>query len=771
MPEMHALYPHLKGRTSLAYSPCGRYLFTVGENMMVRRFLVGSPQDEPDTLELAFTGHDVAASASHFALCGDSGTAELYDLHSREKIGGLVRAALPLRSIGFSADGQWVGIVGDDCCKIVNVLDITQTKRIPFENVKHLEFHPVQPNVVALTEVDSTVRVYDLAKQATLGEIEMVVPSISEFGDNRSTAATWSPHGETFALPTKTFDIALVSTSDWLIASRLSSGHSNAITCCSWSPNGRYLASGGRDNKVIVWDVKNRKILRSYDIVEALECQWHPHNNELSFVTSKGQLYTVVGVVSEDLHPPFGGDALDPLEGVHSKLILNAEVEEETDLFVSDHEPLENMGFEPQYDDRSRRHDPYTKESYVKDPSLSHKKLKLDLGSSLRTQQKSFQTGSTPWLNQKRYLCMSYVGYVWCIRHPSSDPPHHSATITFFDQSVHREVHFHDNDQFDLAALTSQACVFANSATGKVAVRFHSSLNDNWELQLELETDKGIQNVTLSTEVVVVLTQSGFMRTYTLYGTPLSVTSIGSVVTLSANENEVVSVHQSSSSTYTYTYEDVAQGKTFQQRSPLSVSPGATLTALFFSENGEPFYMDSAGVLSTLVHGRQQGQGKWVPLLGAVNGDEELKKRYWPLGVQDSNLLCVVLKGQQQYPSLPMPITDEIELRVPGLENIEAEYLVARTQHEQLQDRIEYLTEHVGVELDESMQESLADSALHLDKLLLRQFQQACQDQRLNRGLQIVQLVQSPESLQAAAKIASAYGLTSLAERIQDVIE
>lgn len=778
MSEINAFYPHLKGRISLAYSSCGRYLFTVGENKTVRRFLVGSPENDPDTIKLTFTGRDIATSANHFAVCGDSGTAELFDLHSREKVGGLVRTALPLRSIRFSADGQWVGTVGDDCCRIVNAQDITQTKQVPFENVRHLEFHPVQPSIVALTGMDSVVRIYDLASQATLGELETVVPSIAGFGDNRSTAVAWSPQGESFALPTKTFDIALVSSSDWLVSSRLSNGHSNAITTCVWSPNGRYLASGGRDNKVLVWDVRNRSVICTFDADGVSECRWHPHNNELSYVTGDGQLFTVAGVISENLHPPFGGDSIDPFENGHSKSALNdtfGDPEDEDDLFVSDHEQLDDASIKPHSEDRSRSRDPH-----IRDPSRSRKKVKLDLGSSLRTQQSSFQTGCTPWLNQKRYLCMSPVGYVWCVRHSSTDPAHHSVTITFFDQSVHREVHFQDHDEFDLAALTSHACVFANSASGKVAVRFHSSMSDNWETQLDLKIDKGIQCVTLSSEVAVVLTKSGFMRTYTLYGTPLSTTSMGfgagkygaaSVITSSAHENEVVTVHQPSPSTYTYTYEDVARGKTFQQSSSLSVSPGAKLVALFFSEDGEPFIMDSAGILSTLVHGRQLGQAKWVPMLSTATADDELKKRYWPLGVQESKLLCVVMKGQQQYPSLPMPITDEIDLQMPGLQGIESEYLVARAQHEQLQDRIEYFTKQLGAELDESMEDSLADSALTLDKLLLRQFQLACQDQRLNRGLQIVQLIERSESLQAAAKIASAYELTSLAERIQGVIE
>ena len=44
-------------------------------------------------------------------------------------------------------------------------------------------------------------------------------------------------------------------------------GHKNWVLCIAWSPDGRFLASGGMDNVVIVWDAKTgqaHSILRGH---------------------------------------------------------------------------------------------------------------------------------------------------------------------------------------------------------------------------------------------------------------------------------------------------------------------------------------------------------------------------------------------------------------------------------------------------------------------------------------------------------------------------
>src|SRR6266700_1369677 len=61
-------------------------------------------------------------------------------------------------------------------------------------------------------------------------------------------------------------------------------GHSDFVSAVAWSPNGRYIASGGWDNTVQVWDVNNGTNYRTYtrhsDFVSALA--WSPDSRYIA---------------------------------------------------------------------------------------------------------------------------------------------------------------------------------------------------------------------------------------------------------------------------------------------------------------------------------------------------------------------------------------------------------------------------------------------------------------------------------------------------------
>lgn len=782
---MQARYPHLNGRTGLCYSDCGKYLFTCGDNGMIRRFPVGSPHIEPETIEIVHNGLDIAivpakpSGNAQFVVCSDDGEAEIFDVESLEKRGTLLRTALPLRELSVSGDGNWCLATGDDKCLAVNVNEITETKQVSQLPTKHALFHPTNSEIASVSTLDGNVRILHLSTSGeprTIAELEMIVPAVKEAEDSRSTAGKWSPQGEALALPSKTFEVDVISTNDWLVNFRLK-GHTNAITALEWSPNGRYLASCAKDNRLIVFDTSSGGSVADHELVDGCELKWHPHSNELSATTWKGQLYTFDEVVPTNLLPPFGGDLFNPVQLREAQAPQVDVLGEGDPLFLSS-DDLEVVD-DPKhsYDDRgySDRHsyDRHNGGSSRSRPSSS-KRMKL---SAETPAQRGFQSGSTPWLDQKRYLCMSPTGYVWVVRQSSN---HHTITISFFDQSSRREVHFQDNELFDLASLTPQAVLLANSKDGEVHVRFHSMLADNWSARIDTKVDGPIQCVAISTQVVAIFTKHGFMRVFTLYGSALAVSRTPpNVVSCAANDNEVLYVcHNQQNNTYTYTFENLAADLVYQKSDTLDITPNTQVKALFFSEEGEPCVMDSNGTLTTLLNSRKFGHAKWVPVLGSpsarsTNEEEsvdEVQRKYWPIGVSENKLLCVVLRGQRQYPPIPLPITDEVKLAVPGIGENEGDYLVAKTLFQQAQSRLEFLGEQ-GVEVQDESKEELADQAIELDKMLLRQFQQACQAQRVNRALQLVQLIQGNESLQAAAQVAAAYEMMTLAERINEAIE
>ena len=767
---MHALYPHLKGKTSLAYSKCGKYVFTAGENMLLRRFITGS-KDEPDVYDLEYqTGRSVATSGSKFAVAYDNGSADLFDVESFSKIGTLVRTSLPLHSVTFSKDGEWLSVVGDDCCKVIRTLDIADIKNVRADDVRHISFNPKRAMVITASCLDGSVQIFDLIKDRCIATLESIVPTVKELDDEKSTAAVWSPDGHNLALPTKTFEIVIISSANWLVQTRLAEeGHSNSITAMQFSPNGRYLASAARDSKVLIWDVLEKKVVQKFDIHDVIEIDWHPFLNEIGFTTNKGQLYTGTAL-PEDLPAPFGDVIEQAFEsGIEAEKPADISMDRAINLGLGSDSGEKDLSDEDLFvsddsdNDRSRKS--HRRGSFHS--QIQNKRPRLDLNiSNTSGTQAPFQSGATPWINQKRYLCMSPLGYVWTVRQ-STD--HHTTTICFFDQSIHRELHFHDNDMFDLASLSSQACLFANSRTGKFALRFHSSITDNWEVQLDLKLDLGITAVCLSSDVAVIFTKSGFMRCYALYGTPLNVTKVGggsgSVICCAAFQNEVIYVQQQGSNCYTYTFEDIALSTYHQKADSMEITPNNNLKSLFFNEDGDPCFMDSKHILCTLVHSRVPNQARWVPIFSDPNPDPEINTTYWPLGILDSKLLCIPMRGQKVYPSIPLPLTDEFELFTPGLEGYESQHILNKASLLQLQDRVK-VEKGEDDSKDIELLELVEDQIIENDKLLLRQFQSACEHQRINKCLQIAELIQSDEPLRAAAKLAAAYNLSHVAELI-----
>jgi chromosome transmission fidelity protein 4 len=87
------------------------------------------------------------------------------------------------------------------------------------------------------------------------------------------------------------------------------------------------------------------------------------------------------------------------------------------------------------------------------------------------------------------------------------------------------------------------------------------------------------------------------------------------------------------------TYEVVQRGK-------IPLPKGATLQWVGFSEEQVPYMYDSTGMLSALDRARRPMQARWVPMLdtNTLARREGKQESYWPVGVHDAFLMCVILK-------------------------------------------------------------------------------------------------------------------------------
>lgn len=121
-------------------------------------------------------------------------------------------------------------------------------------------------------------------------------------------------------------DFQVISRADWERQRIFKDGHTSDISAAAWSPNGALLATTSIDRKLLLWDTKTQKVIKSYSDVRAtiLAMSWHPKENILSYTNNDGELYIHTDFVPEEqesalqksLQPaPFIHDPLQEISG------------------------------------------------------------------------------------------------------------------------------------------------------------------------------------------------------------------------------------------------------------------------------------------------------------------------------------------------------------------------------------------------------------------------------------------------------------------------
>lgn len=153
------------------------------------------------------------------------------------------------RNLASSSDGKTVIVAcHNDIAIYVDHKEIG-AHRVPFEPTC-ITMSPDTKHIVVGGQ-DSKVRVYELSG-SNLNEVKQL------YHASAITSVSFSPDGQHFAVtdtarkvvPYRISDFAKVSEKDW-------SFHTARVNCSAWSDNGRYIATGGLDTNVIVWDLQN----------------------------------------------------------------------------------------------------------------------------------------------------------------------------------------------------------------------------------------------------------------------------------------------------------------------------------------------------------------------------------------------------------------------------------------------------------------------------------------------------------------------------------
>ena len=194
---------------------------------------------------------------------------------------------------------------------------------------------------LASASTDGNVRVFKVSSKTQVKSFEkQLQKNVQVNGETCSRwRPSWHPEGSLLALPGAQ-SIKLVKRGTWSTAAMLSTNgeHKSPVTMTCWSSTGAHVASCDSSGKVIVWDLKTRKEIKTCTFSAGLSSlQFCPSGNILAVLTTEGEYSLITDAVptgkgyavpSTSVLPPIGTYT----KGVAKKQEAAAAVEKQPNL-------------------------------------------------------------------------------------------------------------------------------------------------------------------------------------------------------------------------------------------------------------------------------------------------------------------------------------------------------------------------------------------------------------------------------------------------------
>ncbi|QIX01447.1 hypothetical protein AMS68_006964 [Peltaster fructicola] len=801
---------HAPGPTYLAYSPNGQTLITAGANGALRIYKHNT-DSEPVILDVLTDAHtSIVATNDKVYVGAEDGSVTKYALGDVSMDDILTRCAAPIRDLALSPDGNWLAVASDENdVKIVNTSDMSQVKYLREQNrsAKHISFDPTGLHI-AVSCSDGSIYIYSVSSEPRLTKkIDGIIPRLE--GDAESSSKVqWHPDGRAISAPTSSNLYAVLSTNEWKQRTAFS-GHAGDITAAAWSPNGALLATAGKDHQVIVWEARTQRKLARFQDTEhnILSMEWHPTDNLLMYSNDRGELFTRESAVPSDytkllrvaLEPAPLAQPLKEISGnsrrfdtheKHDSVRQSTEGDDIDSLIgpASDNgdgfiEDDDGAGYAEEINRFGKRAAPPLHRN--EDKRAAHEAWQPEI-------HEAFQSGSTPWKGNRRYLCLNLAGFVWTVNQET----HHTVTAEFYDRDQHRDFHFTDPYMYDKACLNDKGTLFSSlSKAGQPAMLYyrpHETWTTRTDWRFALPAREDVTSMSLSESCIVATTTAGYVRIFSLFGVPLKVYRQKSMpaVTCASWRDYVFTVGNGAVGAggitrLCYTIENVKRDETYQSEDTLPLPEGTELKAVFFSDKGDPCMYDTEGVLLILQHWRTPGQARWVPLLETkalarlASGRKD--ETYWPVAVAKDKFHCIILKGGETSPYFPRPLLSDFDFHLPvagttdeddeqsAQHMLEEQFVRSSLQYSLLTDMIE------NTNATSAQKAEVPVCEREVDKILLQMMGNECREGE-ERGMKALELAtlmrdRSGKMLEAAVKIAARFQRDVLGEKLTQLAE
>ncbi|KAF5376224.1 hypothetical protein D9615_008542 [Tricholomella constricta] len=803
MSKLISSQAHDSGITCLVLSKDGSHAYTGGEDCIVRIWKMDEgPDYEPATASEADQAITAVAAADYCWLSGSEDAVVRQYVKDTSELTGHVwdASGVAVRSLAIDPTGKMVAITSDTFdVKVVHLEDITIVSQLKGHvgSVRRATWHP-SSSLLTTSGSDGKIIIW---KMSTLQpEIETIIEGIiPAIGDTSSheyahdCSAVWHTSGQYFYVASRAHEIVTVSRSDWTKTSTFSDKEvSGAITALAISVNGVYLASASKST-VHVWSTQTRRLIASHPGTPGAtitHLAFSPREDLIAWTDSKGGFNRWPKAIPDNFPDPVkrsvatNAAATIParpktnlFDDIAEATTINALRDDNAELDpgfddVDDDWIIDDLGggLQDASEGAGKKQDAYVKEMV-----------------SITKAQPPFQPASTPMDRKKRLLAYNTIGVI----EVTDQDTHHIVNVEFFDRSARQGYNFTDHFRYHLGYLGERGAVFACPAEeahpAQVLYKPYGGWNKqgDWTYVLKrpgssvlgvaaggLRSSRSFRQKDDDSDLhgygnVVIATSESDLTFLSGTGRERRIMGLGAdFVSMAAGPEWVFVVHRAGSTTIdgsqnlsysVINFEDFS----VKQRDVLPIPKGHVLKWIGLTDQGAPAIYDSAGWVHILTKFRIPHHASWARvmdtnLLERRKGKDE---SYWPVGITESNLLCLILKGRQEYPGSPRPLIQELPMHIPfRLEEPKGE-LVER----------ELL--HISTALD-SLEDELTTDAIvsrerAVDRELMLLIQAACKADNVPRAIELAKLLHQTETFGAAIKLADFYHLVGLAEKLR----
>lgn len=295
--------------TSISFSPNGKYLATGSEDNTAKLWLMKSKAEIH-----TFIGHNdrvtsvsFSPNGKYLATASKDGTVKLWSIKTKAEIHTFTGHTNSVWSVSFSPDGKYLATgSSDNTAKLWSI----KTKAELHTFIGHTDwvwsvsFSP-DGKYLATGSEDKTAKLWSIKLSTNLSIKSKVKHRIfirTFNAHTRSvTSVSFSPYGKYLATGSEdnTAKLWSIETQAELYTFR---GHTKSIWSVSFSPNGKYLATGSQDKTVKVWSMKVKAELHTFTCHSMVKSvRFSPDSNYLATAFLYGKEVILLSI-KDELH-------------------------------------------------------------------------------------------------------------------------------------------------------------------------------------------------------------------------------------------------------------------------------------------------------------------------------------------------------------------------------------------------------------------------------------------------------------------------------------